>query len=206
METLGSIASRLARRVLLAIGRGRVAASDDSGVVQLLQVQFNPLETIDNMPRIAEFGFTSRPPDGSDALALFIGGDRSNGIIAGTNHQSSRPTGLAKGETKLYSLIGQYVYLSASGIVVEAKSLPITINNASSVTINAQTTVKVVAPTDIEFDTPLLKVTGDILDNSGSNSRTMAGMRQVYDGHDHNVQGVQAGSSQVVTNPPNQAE
>ncbi|HDR9065473.1 TPA: phage baseplate assembly protein V [Burkholderia contaminans] len=206
MENGGNIASRLARRILLAIGRGRVATSNDSGVVQLVQTKFNDLETIDNMPRVAEFGFTSRPPNGSDVLAVFIGGDRSNGVIVGTNHQGSRPTGLAIGETKLYSLIGQYVYLSTAGIVIEAAGLPVTVNDASSVVVNSQTTVKVVAPTNIEFDTPLLKVTGDVLDNSGSNTHTMAQMRSIYNAHTHPVRGVQTGSSQVTSDVPSQPE
>lgn len=208
----GSIASRLARRVLLAIGRGRVTTSNDSGVVQLVQTKFNDLETIDGMPRVAEFGFTSRPPNGSDVLAVFIGGDRSNGVIIATNDQASRPTGLAIGETKLYSFVGQYVYLSASGIVIEAASLPVTVNDASTVTVNAQTTVKVVAPTEIDLETPLLKVSGaiqaggDITDNSGSGGASMASMREIHDEHDHDVSGVETGGSTVTTKTPNQTD
>jgi phage baseplate assembly protein V len=208
----GSIASRLARRVLLAIGRGRVATSNDSGVVQMVQTKFNDLETIDGMPRVAEFGFTSRPPDGADVLAVFIGGDRSNGVIVATNDQASRPTGLAIGETKLYSLAGQYVYLSTSGIVVEAASMPVTVNDASTVTVNAQTTVKVVAPTEIDLQTQLLKVSGaiqaggDITDNSGGSGASMAAMRATHDEHDHDVSGVQTGSSTVTTKTPNQTD
>ncbi|MEQ0775891.1 phage baseplate assembly protein V [Paraburkholderia tropica] len=208
----GNIAARLAQRVLLALGRGRITTSNDSGVVQLVQTKFNDLETIDGMPRVAEFGFTSRPPDGTDVVAVFIGGDRSNGVIVATNDQSSRPTGLAVGETKLYSLAGQYVYLSASGIVIEAASMPVTVNDASTVTVNAQTTVKVVAPTEIDFETPLLKVSGeiqaggDITDNSGSGGASMASMREIHDEHDHDVSGVQTGSSTVTTKAPNQTD
>lgn len=208
----GNIAARLAQRVLLALGRGRITTSNDSGVVQLVQTKFNDLETIDGMPRVAEFGFTSRPPDGTDVVAVFIGGDRSNGVIVATNDQSSRPTGLAVGETKLYSLAGQYVYLSASGIVIEAASMPVTVNDASTVTVNAQTTVKVVAPTEIDFETPLLKVSGeiqaggDITDNSGSGGASMASMREIHDEHDHDVSGVQTGSSTVTTKTPNQTD
>ncbi|KVZ18643.1 baseplate assembly protein [Burkholderia stagnalis] len=206
IDQLASITSRLARRVLHAIGRGRVTASNDSGVVQLIQVRFNDLETIDGMPRIAEFGLTSRPPSGTDVLALFIGGDRSSGVVAGTNHQASRPKGLAIGETMLYSLIGQQVYLSTSGIVVEAKGLPVTVNNASDVTWNCSGKFKVVAPGGVEFDTPMVKSSGDIIDNSATNANTMAAMRTIYNGHKHVVTGVQSGSSQVTSNAPTQTE
>ncbi len=206
IDRFANTVSRLATRVLLAIGRGRVTASNDAGVVQLVQVQLSPLETIDNMPRVAEFGFTSHVPNGTDAVALFIGGDRSKGVIVATNHQSSRPTNLAVGEAMLYSLIGQQVYLSASGIVVEAKGLPVTVNDASNVTVNCSGVFKVVAPGGVEFDTPTVKSSGDIVDNSGTNAHTMAQMRAIYDGHNHPVHGVQIGSSQVTTDPPNQQQ
>ncbi|CAB3779416.1 hypothetical protein LMG28688_00835 [Paraburkholderia caffeinitolerans] len=211
----GNIASRLARRVLLAIGRGRVSTSNDSGVVQLVQTKFNDLETIDDMPRVAEFGFTSRPPDGSDVLAVFIGGDRSNGVIVGTNHQGSRPTGLAVGETMIFSQDGKSVYLtSGGGIIVEAKGQDVVVNDARNVTWNCSGdfTLKlggkfnVVAPGGTNFTTPTVQSSGDMQDNVGTNSHTMAQMRTIYDGHNHIVTGVQAGSSQVTSNTPTQTE
>lgn len=207
-----NIATRLARRVLNAVGRGRVATSDDSGVVQIIQTRFNDLQTIDGMPYVAHFGYASRPPVGSDVLALFIGGDRSSGVVAGTNHQSSRPTGLAYGESKQYSQIGQYIYLSTTGIVIEAKGLPVTVNDASAVTINCSSTVQINSTTSVVLDTPLLKVSGqiqaggDVLDNAGTNSSSMANMRAVHDEHDHDVMGVQEGGDTVVSNTPNQTE
>jgi len=212
MENSGNIATRLARRILLAIGRGRVSASDDSGVVQLVQTTFNDLETIDGMPYVAHFGYASRPPVGADVLAVFIGGDRSSGVVAGTNHQASRPTGLAYGESKQYSQIGQYIYLSESGIVIEAKNLPVTINDASAVTVNCSSTVTLNSTTSVVLNTPLLKVSGqiqaggDIVDNSGAGGSSMASMRQVHDEHDHEVEGIQTGTSTVTTNTPNQTD
>ncbi len=106
----------------------------------------------------------------------------------------------------LYSLIGQQVYLSTSGIVVEAKGLPVTVNNASDVTWNCSGKFKVVAPGGVEFDTPMVKSSGDIIDNSATNANTMAAMRTIYNGHKHVVTGVQSGSSQVTSNTPTQTE
>jgi len=111
---------RLARRVLLLAGRGRVSAPvNDAGVVQMMQVQINPLETIDNLRRIAEFGFTSVPPEGSDVAIVFVGGDRSSGLVIGTNHQGSRPTGLNPGETMIFTQDGKQIYLTASGGILK---------------------------------------------------------------------------------------
>jgi phage baseplate assembly protein V len=187
------------RRIQALVGRGRVKFVDDSGTVQKMQVLMSGMETPDSRFRVPEFGFTSNPPIDSDVIAVHVDGDRSAGAVLGTNHQASRPTGLQSGETMLYSQDGKYVYLTASGgIVVEARGQAVTVNDATIVTINAATKVRMV--------TPMLECTGDIIDNAGSNSHTMAQMRSIYNTHTHPVPGVQAGSSTVTSNGPNQAE
>jgi phage baseplate assembly protein V len=132
---------RIFRRVLLAVGRGKVGPVVDSGGIQTMQVTLGPLEVRDGTPRIAEFGFTSNPPSGSDAVGLFVAGDRSNGVVVGTNHQPSRPTGLASGESMLYSQDGKQVYMTADGgIVVNAKGQNVVVNGAANVTWNCSGT------------------------------------------------------------------
>ncbi|CAL8474568.1 phage baseplate assembly protein V [Caballeronia sp. S22] len=188
----------LKRRIYSLVGRGRVKYVDDSGPVQALQVLMDGLETPDSL-RVAEFGFASNPPIDSDAIALHIAGDRSAGVVLGTNHQPSRPTGLAAGETMLYSQDGKQVYLTASGgIVVEAKGQPVTVNDATTVVINAATKVRMV--------TPRLECTGDIIDNCDTNTRTMSGMRAVANGHTHKIVNVQTGGSTIESNAPDQTE
>ncbi|MFS2103559.1 phage baseplate assembly protein V [Ralstonia sp. Ralssp135] len=201
------ILERVARRVLLSLARALVTTVNDSGGVQMMQVKLNPLETRDNTPRVAEFGLTSNPPTGSDAFVVFLGGDRSNGVVLGTVHQPSRPTGLAPGETMLYSQDGKYVYMTASGgIVVEAKGQPVTVNDASNVTVNCSGLFKIVAPGGIEFDTPMVKSSGDMQDNFGTNAHTMAQMRSIYNTHTHPIQNIQTGGSTINSNAPNQTE
>lgn len=186
-------------RLRALFGRGRVSYVNDGGTVQTMQVRMNDLSIFDNRVRLAEFGLSSNPPVGSDVLVLHVAGDVASGAVFATNHQASRPTGLQSGETMLYCLDGKQIYLTAGGgIVVEAKGQAVTVNDATTVTINAAT--------EIVMDTPLLKVTGDILDNCASNTDTVAGMRRVANGHTHTVTGVQAGNSTVNSNPPTQPE
>lgn len=177
-KDITGVMERLWRRVQLMSSWGRVTFSDDSRSVQLLQVKLNDSETRDDTPRIAEFGLTSRPPDGSDVLVVFLGGDRSKGVVVATAHQASRPKGLLAGETMLYDLWGKSVHLTkAGGIVVEAKGAPVTVNNATTVTINAADSVELV--------TPLLHVTGDILagGNITDSVRSMAADRELFNQH-----------------------
>lgn len=184
---------RAYQRILHIIGRGRITTGDDSGAVQSQQVRLGLDEIKDSIPRLAEFGLTSMPPVGSDAVLVFIGGDRSNGAIIATGHQPSRPKNLAPGETMLYSQDGKSVYITAAGgIVVEAKGQAVTVNNATTVTINAATKVRMV--------TPLLEVTGDIIDNVGSNPHNLAQMRAIYNEHAHPVSGIATGNSTVNSN------
>jgi phage baseplate assembly protein V len=203
--------SRLSRRVLNLLASGSIKTVVDTGDVQKSQVTLNDFETIDGIPRALEFGLASNPPIDSMAVVSFAGGDRSNGVIVGTNHPASRPRSLASGETMLYSQDGKYVYLTASGgIVVEAKGQDVVINDARNVTWNCSGDFtqnvggkyKVVAGGGVEFDTSLVKSSGDMQDNAGTNSETMATMRTVFNGHDHVVTGVQSGSSQVTSNTP----
>ncbi|MGI4849550.1 MAG: phage baseplate assembly protein V [Janthinobacterium lividum] len=125
----------LARRVLNAIGCGRVTTGNDSGNVQLLQVQLSASELKDDIPRLAEFGFTSMPPVGSDVLVVFMGRDRSNGAIVATNHQASRMKNLKSGEVAIFDDQGQSIYLTRSGIVIDGGGMPISIANSPTVSI-----------------------------------------------------------------------
>lgn len=111
---------RLWGRVSRMVGRGRVSLVDDAGSVQLLQVALGADETQDKIPRLAEYGFTSMPPVGSDAVVLFLAGERSNGVVVATGNQRYRLKGLRNGDVALYDMRGQSVMLTDSGIVLNA--------------------------------------------------------------------------------------
>lgn len=70
------------------------------------------------MERVQNYGFTSHPHPGgaTETLALFVGGDRGNGlvIVAGDRRYRLRP--LVEGEVALYDDLGQVVHLKRTGI------------------------------------------------------------------------------------------
>nr|WP_277397886.1 phage baseplate assembly protein V [Paraburkholderia sp. Ac-20340] len=181
------------------IGRARVNLIDDSGPVQMSQVTVNSLETIDRVPVVHDFGFSSVPPKESDVAMVFVGGDRSNGVIVGVNHQASRPRDLAAGETVIFTQDGKQIYLTASGgIKVAANGQPVEIDNATVVTINAATKIRAV--------TPRFECTGDIVDNCDSTGRSMAADREIYDSHQHPIANIQTGLSNISTGTPTVTE
>jgi phage gp45-like len=53
------------------------------------------------------------------------------------------------------------------------------------------------------MNTPVLKVSGDIIDNANSgNTATLKNLRDAYNEHNHQVQNVQTGGSMVTSLPP----
>lgn len=125
---------RLWRRLQNLFGHARVQIGDDSGFVQLQQVAFAGGDVRDDTPRLAEYGFTSMPLPGCQALVLFIGGDRSNAAIFATSDPSNRLKNLQPGEVAIYDDQGQSVYLTRAGIVVNGGGHPIALVNAPTVT------------------------------------------------------------------------
>ena len=188
--------SKMARRLLSLVGRAKVTTSDDAGPIQTLQGKFNDLEVIDGMPRAAEFGFASRLPAGTDLVVVFLNGDRSNGVVLGTNHPASRPRNLAEG--KLRSIACSVSVFTFLGLALRLRGRAAGDDqNASQITVQCETSVKLIAPGGVDMETAQLRVSGEIIDNAATNNKTMAQMRQIFDRHAHG--GVQRGSSRTDT-------
>ncbi|HDL6957006.1 TPA: phage baseplate assembly protein [Yersinia enterocolitica] len=193
MNDVSGQLSTLYRQIKMLLGIGRVTAFDDSDGVQTVQYQ-TALEVHSDTPRLAEFGFSSGLPAGSDVVIGFLGGDRSSGMIVASNHASYRHMGLNTGETVIYSQWGQFIKLTKSGVTIEAHNQPVTVNNATEVTVNASVKVR--------LNTPLLEVSGDIVDNAESNSTTLKTLRDTYNNHNHQLKNVQSGSATLTSETP----
>lgn len=215
-ETIAAI-ERLYRRILLVVGRGRIKTGNDTGPVQQQQVRLGQFETFDNIPRISEYGFNSMPPAESDAVLIFVGGNRLDGVIIGTGHQQFRMRSLKPGEVSISDNLGQSIYLTQQGIVINGGGLPVLVKNTPSVTLD---TAVVHTTGDMQIDGNLtvnknasveqnayvgqnLVAQGDVSDQG---AKSMAGMRQVFNGHSHAVVNVKGGTDSVTSNGPNQSE
>ena len=134
-----SATNRLYRRVMMAVGVMKITATDDSGPVHRAQVRGFPMETIDAMPVMQIYGLASHAAPGSDAVAVFASGDRSNGVIIATGNQQYRLRSLKPGEVALHDNAGTVIKLAAGG----------------NIEITSSAKVRIV--------TPRLEVTGDIV-------------------------------------------
>ncbi len=176
---------RVWRRLLLAIGRGRITFVDDAAQVQRVQVQLGSDEVKDNTPRLAEYGFQSNPPPGSDCVVLFLAGERTNGVVVATGNQRWRLRALAEGEVAISDDKGQKVYLSVAGIRIDGGGLPMQITNTPSVLIDSAAVHMTGALTVDGAINSGATVTAavDVKDQNGGKS--MAGMRAAYNAHHH---------------------
>ncbi|HCH7897808.1 TPA: phage baseplate assembly protein [Raoultella ornithinolytica] len=174
------------------LGVGRITAMNDAGATQSVQYQ-TPLE-VASAHRLAEFGFTSGLPVGTDVVLAFLGGDRSNPVVIATNHQGYRYSDLNPGETVMYNQWGLYIQLTEDGISIDAKGQDVTVNNAKNLTATATEQVKLI--------TPKLLVTGDVIDNCETNDKTLKQLRDAYNDHDHEVKGVEHGNDTVTSEKP----
>jgi phage gp45-like len=179
VRALESANDRLYRRILMHTAWVTISATNDTGPVHLIQgrVRGTP-ETIDNLQTLNLYGFASHAPTGSDALAMFGNGDRSNGVIVATANQAARPRNQPMGEVSLHDDKGNIITLHQDG------------------------TIEIVCSTKVRMVTPRLEVTGDIIDHCDSQSHTDADMREIYNTHTHG--GVQEGGSN--TGVPNQLQ
>ena len=180
---------KAAVRIAGMLGIGRITSQKDSGEIQQAQYQ-TPLE-VASAPRMADFGFASGLPVGTDVVIAFIGGDRSSPVIIASNHQGYRRTGLNEGETAIYNKWAMEVLLTEKGVFIDAKGKDVEVNNATNVTINASE--------GILANTPVLKCTGDIIDNCESNTRTLKELRDAHNDHDHVVKNVQKGNDDATS-------
>ena len=205
MSGTAAAIERVYRRIMLMVGRGRIKIGSDNKSVQTQQVRLSQFETFDDVPRLAEYGFNSMPPEDSDAVLVFVGGNRLDGVIIATGNQQFRMRNLKPGEVSISDNLGQSVFLSKSGIVVNGAGLPVTITNTPEVTC----------------DTPLVHMTGDadIVGNltvgknivaqgdiSDHGVKSMAGMRAIHDQHTHPIQNVAQGQNTINTQQPSQQE
>lgn len=181
---------RLWHRVRMIVGRSRITSVDDSGVIQRVQVRLTAYELMDGAMRVAEYGFQSNPPVGTDAVSVHLSGERSLAVVIGTNNQTFRMRGLASGEVAISDDKGRFVLLGAVGIQVQGKDDPVQVETTStltaiagsdidvtstggSVSVTAATTLRLMA-TSIQLEASSVRIQGDTLAVSAATAMTGA--------------------------------
>lgn len=168
------------KHLLNAVFRlGRTKLVDDSGPVQRVQVdegdlgEYGGRRIIDNVAHVMHFGFASAPPLEAELLLGAIGGDRSQTIAFGSNHQQSRPRDLEPGDSCLYDDRGQIVKLTKDGLLIDCAGLSAVIRNFSSLKVFGD-----------------IQATGDVIARCDATSVSLNGLHDAYDAHAHLVNAI----------------
>lgn len=122
-------------RVLMTFAR--VLRVDDSGDLQVMQLEGLLGELREEVPRIGEWGFASNPPLNAQAVVLAIGADRGQLVVLGVEDRATRTKDLPTGASEQYAIGGNRVRLEADGsILIEGPVGTLQINPVGAVTLN----------------------------------------------------------------------
>ncbi len=169
MRDVQKLMAPMMRRLRLIADRAVVTMVTDSLQRQGLQLKVLADEAADDVERFQNYGHTSVPPVGSEAIVLGIGGARAGLVAIAVEDKSVRPKDLEAGDNCLYHLEGHRIILRKDGLLeLEAKT----------VIINASEKLTMISP-DTEIQGPL-HVTGPI----SSDEDVTAGDISLS-GHDH---------------------
>lgn len=149
------------------LSRGVIKRYDSSRKTARMQTSLYADEVRSDIEHPQEFGFASAPHEGAETMVAFFGGNRDAGTVLKTFDKRYHPTGLAPGETKIYTSDGTYIHLQANG----------------NVSITAGTKITITSP-NVEI-TGNLAVHGDITDHSTGSGKSMLQMRTIYNSHTH---------------------
>jgi phage baseplate assembly protein V len=97
--------------------RGVVAASNDGGMVQSVDVETHEGVVRSGVEVLQQYGVTSRAPAGGLVVLLALGGDEGDQVALPVASPSDRMGGLADGEVALHDAGGNRVHLKAGGTV-----------------------------------------------------------------------------------------
>lgn len=177
IAAIKQMVSPLQRRVALMVSRAVIVMVNDSLKMQGVQVNLMADVTRDGVERFQNYGITSNPHPGAEAIVVSIGGNQDHGIAIAVDDRRYRISGLSEGEVALYDDLGHKVYLTRTGLVIDGAGNPLNIINVPQTNMSGNLTVagNVTSGANITAQ-------GDISDHG---NKTMSGMRGTYNGHTH---------------------
>lgn len=85
------------------VGRAVLRAINDGTSTQTVQLELLKDELYDGVERFQEYGFTSVPHAGAEAVMVSIGGTRGHGIVIAVDDKRYRIKSLENGEVAIYT-------------------------------------------------------------------------------------------------------
>jgi phage baseplate assembly protein V len=153
LRQLQLLLASIRTRVANMIARGIVKVVDDAKKMQAIQLSLLEGETREGVERFQNYGFTSHPHPGAEAVVAFVGGARDHGLIVVVDDRRYRLLALAEGEVAMFDDLGSKVVLKRGG------NIEVT---APTKILMTAPTIELVASTKVKIATPLLEITEDV--------------------------------------------
>ncbi|EMA7647477.1 phage baseplate assembly protein V [Yersinia enterocolitica] len=145
IRQINKVTAGFQRRLRLMISRAVVNIINDGLKTQNLQVSMLADETADDVERFQNYGHSSVPPAGSEAIILSVGGIRQHLVAIAVDDKNSRLGSLESGDSAVYHLEGHKILLTKDGVIkIVCKRLD------------------VVAEDEIVFDSPQTRFLGEV--------------------------------------------
>lgn len=122
-----ALVSPISRQVSMIATRVTITGVNDARKIQTAQVTGRAVdgvrpETLDDVQRLQQFGFSANPLPGSTGLMICIAGSRAHPVVISCEDGSTRVVGLEPGESCVYNAYGDFVRLKKTGeMVVKAR-------------------------------------------------------------------------------------
>lgn len=177
MHALQRALGPLRARMMLMVSRAVVLLTNDAAKLQGLQVSLLADEVRDDVERFQNYGFTSHPLPGAEAVALSVQGNRDHVVVVAVDDRRYRLQGLEAGEVAIYTDEGDRIVLRRGGVIE--------LTAATKLVITAPL-VEMTGALHVAGDIhsgAVVTAAGDVRDADGAKS--MAGMRAAYNAHRH---------------------
>ena len=180
IQELNRLLEPLRNRVRLMVARALISATvDEEGGIRLT-LDLGAGEFRDELELVQQFGVSSRPLPGSQAVTLFLGGSRDSGVVVSTKGMGPEMSiALKPGDVALHTAEGDSIHLK----------------NGRVVSITTET-LEIKATTAVRIDSPTVEATGEVSDSVGK----LSALRGHYNAHTH------IGNLGAPTSPPDQQD
>lgn len=119
---MNGVIKKIIGRIKNMISKAIINSVIDSGQIQLVKVQGLDGEVIDSVERLQNFGHTANPPEGSETILAYIGGNKDHPVAIVVDSGKYRVKDLKPGESAVYDKTGSTVYLKEDGSIVISPS------------------------------------------------------------------------------------
>jgi phage baseplate assembly protein V len=160
---------RMQSKIQNILCRGLVLLVSNEKPHQELQTSLLAGEVRSGIERLEEYGFTSYPFQDAESFAVFLGGNRDNGVIINVADVRYRPRDLKAGEIKFYNFKGTYIHFDESGSinVFSPKDINLNIQNEMNIEVKNKTNfdspkITINATSEVSLNSPNINITGNI--------------------------------------------